>query len=160
MQWVVSGHSGLERTYGRPKDAFYWKGMNKEVQSFVESCDTCQRNKSETSKPTGLLQPLPIPTRISSDISMDFVERLPNSHGKLVILVVVDRLTNASHFIALSHPYTTTEVAQAFLDIICKLHDMPTNIVSNRDPVFISALWKALFQLQDTELCLSSSYHP
>lgn len=72
----------------------------------------------------------------------------------------MDRLTKAAHFIPLSHPYTTTEVTQAFLDNIFKLHGMPTTIVSDRDPIFTSAFWKALFTLQRTGLCLSSAYHP
>lgn len=156
----VGGHLGVERTYKRLKLAFYWKHMNREVQKFVEQCDTCQRNKSENVKSPGLLQPLPIPTRIWTDISMDFIEGLPNSYGKTIILVVVDRLTKAAHFIPLSHPYTATEVAQAFLDNIYKLHGMPTTIISDRDPIFTSAFWTALFQLQGTTLCLSSSYHP
>nr|GEZ49625.1 reverse transcriptase [Tanacetum cinerariifolium] len=39
----------------------------------------------------GLLQPLPMSTRIWSNISMDFIDSLPKSQGKTVILVVVDR---------------------------------------------------------------------
>lgn len=156
----MGGHSGVERTYKRIKEAFYWRGMYKEVQSFVETCDICQQNKNETIKSPGLLQPLPIPDRIWTDISMDFVEGLPNSFGNSVIMVVVDRLTKAAHFIALAHPYTASDVAQAFLDNIYKLHGLATTIISDRDPIFTSAFWKALFQLQGTELCLSSSYHP
>lgn len=142
---AMGGHSGEERTYKRLKEAFYWRGMHKDVQTFVKQCDICQQNKNETTKYPGLLQPLPIPTRIWSDISMDFVEGLPNSFGKTVIMVVVDRLTKAAHFIALSHPYTASDVAQAFLDNIYKLHGLPATIISDRDPIFTSASGKLYF---------------
>ncbi|GJT77699.1 reverse transcriptase [Tanacetum coccineum] len=41
----------------------------------------------------GYLQLLPIPNKIWSSISMDFIEGLPFSHNKTVIMVVVDRLS-------------------------------------------------------------------
>jgi len=61
--------------------------------------------------PTGLLQPLLIPTTIWDEISMDFVDGLPKSQGKSVIFVVVDRLTKSSHFMALKHPYSAMSIA-------------------------------------------------
>lgn len=156
----TGGHSGGERTYHRLKQAFYWRGMKQAVLKYVAECDTCQRNKSETVATPGLLQPLPIPNRLWSDISMDFIEGLPSSSQKSVIFVVVDRLSKCAHFIALTHPYTATTVAQAFLDNIFKLHGMPSSIVSDRDPIFTSNFWQELFRLQGTTLCMSTSYHP
>ena len=138
----------------------YWKGLKKEVRSWVRSCTICQQFKYEIFAYPGLLQPLPIPETIWSDISMDFLEGLPLSKGKSVILVVVDRLSKYAHFLALSHPYTTFSVAQVFLDNIYKLHGLPASIVPDRDKIFVSHFWQKLFKLMGTKLKLSTSYHP
>ncbi|KAL9422110.1 hypothetical protein AB3S75_034387 [Citrus x aurantiifolia] len=157
---VEGGHSGVKKTLERVRRAFYWKKMRREVCKFVAECDTCQRNKAETMASPGLLQPLPIPELIWSDISMDFIEGLPKSHGKKVIMVVVDRLSKYAHFLALAHPYTAKDVAQVFLDNIYKLHGLPKTIISDRDRIFTSHFWRHLFTLQGTQLLMSTSYHP
>ncbi|KAJ6865748.1 hypothetical protein NC652_037308 [Populus alba x Populus x berolinensis] len=64
------------------------------IKNFIKECDICQHNKNETIHPAGLLQPLPIPTKVWVDLSLDFIEGLPLSNGLDVILVVVDRLRN------------------------------------------------------------------
>jgi hypothetical protein len=73
---------------------------------------------------------------------MDFVEGLPTSRGKNVIMVVVDRLTKYTHFIPLSHPYTVQKIVDLFMEHIVKLHGPPASIVTDRDKKFTSALWK------------------
>ena len=76
-----------------------------------------------------LLQPLLIPECPWTDISMDFIKRLPISYGKDVIFVIVDQLSKYSHFIALKHPYTTLEVAQVFIDNVFKLHRLQVIVI-------------------------------
>lgn len=70
---VMGGHSGYIRTYKRMNGELYWRGMKKNVQEIMAQCIICQKNKSESVSPAGLLQPLPIPERIWEDISMDFI---------------------------------------------------------------------------------------
>lgn len=86
------------------------------VEKFVAECPVCQLVKVEHQLPAGLLKPLDIPALPWSSISMDFIEALPKSNGKEVILVVVDRLTKYAHFIALSHPYTVDTIIQTSME--------------------------------------------
>nr|GEX83632.1 retrotransposable element Tf2 [Tanacetum cinerariifolium] len=102
----TGGHSGIAATTQRIHAFCYWRKMKKQVKEFVSMCAVCQRSKPSLSAYPGLLQPLPISTLSWSEISMDFVEGLSNSGGKTVIMVVVDRLSKYSHFMALSHPFT------------------------------------------------------
>jgi len=156
----TAGHSGYEKTLHRAKRDFFWKGMRRDIKNFIQECEVCLRCKYENTSPAGLLQPLPIPTKVWTDISMDFVEGLPSSREHSVILVVVDRLSKYGHFISLSHPYTAAMVAQLFIFHVFKLHGMPQSIISDRDPTFTSAFWGELIRFQGTTLKMSTSYHP
>ncbi|GJW61429.1 retrotransposon-related protein [Tanacetum coccineum] len=130
---AMGGHSGASVTLHRIKEVFYWKG---------------------------LLQPLPIPEKIWSSISMDFIKQLPNSHGKTVILVVVDRLSKYAHFMAMQHPFTASTVAQVFLDNVYRLHGMPDSIISDKVKIFLSHFWQSLFKVLKVQLKMSTAYHP
>jgi hypothetical protein len=126
----------------------------------VAECDVFQCNKGETVKSLGILQQLPIPLSICWDISMEFIVGLPKSCNKLVIMVVVDRLSKYAYFCALQNPFTSSTVAQLFMDQVFKLHGMPHSIVSDCDPTFTSNFWQELFKLQGTQLHLNTTYHP
>ena len=89
----AGGHFGYLKTLSRISASFVWPGLHTFIKAFIRECEVCQRCKHETLWPAGLLQPLPIPQRIWTDISMDFAEGLPLSQGYNVIMVVVDRLS-------------------------------------------------------------------
>jgi hypothetical protein len=139
---------------------FYIPGDRALVQDWVRMCSTCQRNKTESLQPAGLLRSLDVPSQVWVDISMDFIEGLPKVNGKSVILTVVDRFSKYSHFIALGHPYTAAFVARAFFNGVVRLHGFPSSIVSDRDPMFTGHVWRDLFKMAGVTLRMSTAFHP
>jgi len=157
---LLGGHSGIHKTFGRLHESVYWNGMRKDVTAFVNACSVCQQTKPPNHSPYGLLQPLPVPDKVWEDISLDFITGLPSFQNHTIILVVVDRLSNAAHFGMLSTHFTAVKVAELFAQMICKRHGMPRSIVSCKDPVFLSHFWQELFILSGTRLRMSTAYHP
>jgi hypothetical protein len=92
-------------------------------------------------KVAGTLQPLPIPPSIWRDISVDFIVGLRKLGNASIIMVIIDLLSKYSHLCALQHPFTTSIMAQIFMDNIFKLHGMPHSIFSDINPTFTNKFW-------------------
>ena len=72
----------------------------KEVKRYVEGCNQYQRMKNRAEKPVGKLKPNQIPERPWQHISVDFITKLPMSKGYDSILVICNRFSKMSHFVA------------------------------------------------------------
>ena len=108
----------------------------------------------------GLLQPLSVPEWKWEVISMYFIIGLTmiwRQHDS--IMVVVDKLTNTTHFIPIKSTHKSDNIAKIFMKEIFKLHGFPKAIVSDRDVKFTSNFWKGLFAYLGTKLNFSNAYH-
>lgn len=106
-----------QATYKRISLYFYWPKMKDFIKKWVQESKCCKRNKLECIPYQGLLRPLPVLEHAWQDITVDS-KALPISEGKDTMLVVVDKLTKYSHFIALSHPFTTSNAELFFINIV------------------------------------------
>lgn len=91
-------HYGVEVTRRRITSYFYQKEIKGDVKKFINEHEVCQRNKRWNKLLAGLLQPLPLLTGMQEDITINFIEILPNSKAKNSILVVVGGMSKYAHF--------------------------------------------------------------
>ena len=153
---ILSGHLNVERTKERVQKCAWWKGWSKDVEEYVETCDTCQRANKKTGKRLGLLQKIKDPTYPWEIINMDFVTGLPpaGDKGYNTCLVVVDRLSRRSRFIPAHKEVDAQGCALLFWKTIISKHGLPRIIISDRDPKFTAEIWKSLFNIMGTKLAL------
>ena len=116
---------------------YYWSGMKKHVGEFVRRCLTCQKVKSKHHRLARLLQPLEVAEWKWEHITMDFMTNSPKkSRGHDAVWVIVDRLTNLAHFLAMRMTLTLEEFCKLYIREIVILHGVPVSIVFDRDPRF------------------------
>jgi hypothetical protein len=156
-----AGHPGYQKTVAVVKHQYFWPGMKREIAEYIARCVECQKVKAEHRHPAGLMHPLTIPEWKWEVVTMDFITRLPRT-GKLhdSIMVVVDKLTKAAHFIPLKTTHKAADVVDIFMKEVARLHRIPKTIVSDRDPKFTSNFWKGLFKGFGMNLNFSTAYHP
>ena len=65
---------------------------------------------------------------------IDFITKLPVVAGKDVILVVYDRLSKMTHFVATIEGTSVEELARLFQDNIWKLYGLLESVVLDRGP--------------------------
>ena len=96
----IAGHLGTEGTLEMVTRKYWWTNIADFTKRYVQGCYTCARNKNRNKKPSGLLQPLPIPKGPWLWTQSDFVVELPPSRGYDAIYVIADRLTKMAHCIS------------------------------------------------------------
>jgi hypothetical protein len=159
MPW--SGHFGVKKTLHAVQREFFWPGMSADVTAFVRQCPSCQLCKARNTAPPGLLQPLPVPDGKWHSISMDWVTHLPvTKTGFTAVCVFVDRLTKMCHLIPCHDTDDATATAHLLLTEVVRLHGMPREIVSDRDPRLTSVFWSSLCEVLRVTPAMSTAYHP
>jgi transposase InsO family protein/predicted aspartyl protease len=159
----LGGHPGRDATISLLSRQFYWVGMNADTRRFLRNCHVCGRTTVWRDKKKGLLKPLPIPSRIWSEISLDFITGLVPSakNSSTVMLVITDRFSKGSMLLEVKEDEWDAEgFAGLFIERYCPIHWIPRAITSDRGVQFVNNFWKRLCELLKIERRLSTAYHP
>ena len=140
----TAGHGGRWKMVELVTRNYWWPGVMRNVGKYVEGCDLCQRMKNRTEELVGKLKLSEVPQKTWSHLTVDFITKLPVAAGKDAILVVCDRLSKMTHFVATTEGTSAEGLARLFWDNVSKLHGLPESIVSDRGPQFAAELTKEL----------------
>jgi hypothetical protein len=155
------GHFGADKSYATLHDAYYWPNMRQDLEkAYIPSCQDCQCNKSQTTKAPGPLHPLPVLDGHGTSVAIDFVSPLKPDQDFNCILTMTDRLGADIHIIPTNIDIKAEDLAVLFFNHWFCENGLPTEIVSDRDKLFISQFWTALTALCGVKLKMSSTYHP
>ena len=126
---------------------------------YVEECDLCQRMKNKTEKLAEKLKLSEVPEKPWSYLTVDFIIKLPVVAGKDAILVMCDRLSKMTYFVAMTEGTSAEGLARLFQDNMWKLHELPKSVVSDRRPQFAVELIKKLNRILGIETRLSTAFY-
>ena len=134
--------------------------MIRDVGKYVERCDLCQRMKNRTEELAGKLKLSEVPKKPWSHLTVEFIMKLLVVAGKDAVLVVCDRLSKMTHFVATTEGTSAEGLARLFRNNVWKLHGLLESMVSDRGPQFAAELTKELNRMLGIKTKLSITFHP
>ena len=156
---LAAGHGGRWKTVELVTRNYWWPGVTRDMGKYVEGCDLCQRMKNRTEEPVGKLKLSEVPQKTWTHLTVDFITKLLVVAGKDTILVVCDRLSKMTHFVATMEGTSVEGLARLFRDNVWKLHGLLESVVSDRGPQFAAELTKELNQMLGIKTKLSTAFH-
>ena len=148
IQWhydvPAAGHGGKWKTVELVTRNYWWPGVTRDVGKYVEGYDLCQRMKNKTEEVAEKLKLSEIPEKPWTYLTVDFITKLPTVAGKDAILVVYDRLSKMTYFVATMEGTSAEGLVRLFRDNMWKLYGIPESVVSDRGPQFVAELTKEL----------------
>ena len=157
------GHPGISRTKELVAKYYWWPQLAQDAQEYIRGCTDCQQNKVNTHPQKATLSPiapsaqaLPFQT-----IAMDFIVKLPELAGFDSILTITDHnCTKMLIAIPCRETVTAEGVVELVLQQVFPRFRLPSKIISDRDPRFISKFMKEMCHLMGITQNVSMAYHP
>lgn len=156
----ISGHSGYHRTYDRIKQRYKWKHMKKDINQYIKSCESCQRNKIERKNRKIPMEITTTSSKPFQRVALDIVGPLTTTeHENKYILTLQDDLTKYSLAFALKNHESETIADHLVNKFICRF-GTPACILTDQGRDFNSSLMKQVAKLFQMKQIQTSAYHP
>jgi len=157
---LMARHGGRWKTTELVTRNYWWPGVTRDIERYIEGCNICQRMKNRTEEVAGKLKLREILEKLWTHLTVDFITKLPLVAGKDAILVVCNRLSKMTHFVTTTEGMSVERLARLFRNNIWKLHGLSESMTLDRGPQFATELTKELNRMLGIETKLSMAFHP
>ena len=156
----MAGHLGVNKTYRKILNHFYWPGVRKDVKQFCRTCHTCQLvGKPNQKPPPAPLKPIPVTTEPFSHVIIDCVGPLPKTKdGNQYLLTIMCASTRFPEAIPLRN-IKAPKIVRALIKFFT-LVGLPKSVQSDQGSNFMSHLFQDVMLQLGIKQVKSSPYHP
>ena len=156
---VLAAHFGIQRTYHKIRQRYFWKRMYRDIDNWVRSCISCSQRKSHRHKVIAPLMTMKVPDAFER-VSVDVLGPLSiTTSGNRYVLCFTDHCTRWPILVPLKSTDAPT-VARAFFDHVICQHGCPKYLLSDRGANFLSKVMLEVCRIMRTTKLNTSSYHP
>ena len=153
-----SGHLNSKKVYDNVRQRFHWRGMKKDIEYYVKTCDSCQKRKYITKKPYGLLHGVSPTSRVWERIQIDVLGPVTPSNRYRYILTITESLTRY----AFAFPLVTADaksIAKCLIKLFCT-YGVASIIMSDRGTEFTASIIQQLNLAIGTCHIFASTFTP
>ena len=156
----MSGHLGINKTYHKILNHFYWSGLKSDVSQFCKSCHTCQMvGKPNQTIPKAHLQSIRAFDEPFSRIIIDRVGPLPKiKSGHEYLLTIMCASTHFPEAIPL-RKIKTKNIVKALVKFFTFV-GLPKSVQSDQGSNFMSGIFQQVVHELGITQYKSSAYHP
>lgn len=155
---MYGGHLGIKKTF-RKLLRFWWPKMHHEVESYVKSCDICQKFKNPSGLPPGYLHSIPV-SQVFEHVHIDIVGPIQTTYtGNCYIITATDAFSKWAVAVPVQ-TIRTSNLIKFLEDHILAIHGIPKVIITDRGTQFTSEEWSKYIKKMNINHKLTTAYHP
>jgi hypothetical protein len=110
----TAGHPEQDETITKMLQHYYWPGMAKWIEEYIQGCAMCQESKIRTHQAKASLYKIPVPldAKPFEQVAIDLIIELPQIGKHNAILTIVDHgCLHAAIFLPVSDMITGAGIA-------------------------------------------------
>lgn len=154
-----AGHQGIEKTFKRVAQSYYWPNMYDDIATYVNGCLTCQQCKVEQKGRVGLMHTR-IVTKPWQAVAVDLMGEFPRSKNGFEYLIIFEDVFTRYILCVPIRKKTALAVKKALENIVFARYGIMEKMISDNGTEFVNKTIKAILEECEIEFERTPAYHP